>query len=242
MRIVNIIMSRGFVVLGMHRGGTSLTAGFLSSLGVNFGHNLMPPTSINEKGHFEDKEGMWLNEIILTDRRCTWYDLRGWDWEKRPKDTPPNSVQSNYRYTEMFVTSVIQRLEYGYEFWGIKDPRLCVTLPFWYEVLKNKDVTYIKVERDKESNVASMLRAEWFREWPREAAENRCNELYDTYHKLIDTFLEEKKVNVIKVDPDNLIRDPESFIKAINIDPPVPNILEALRFIDPSLYHKKEDK
>lgn len=47
-------MSKVLVVAGMHRSGTSLTAGWLHKCGISMGVNLMTGGFGNPKGHFED--------------------------------------------------------------------------------------------------------------------------------------------------------------------------------------------
>ena len=44
------------IVAGMHRSGTSLTAGLLARLGIDMGRDLVPADRANPRGYFEDVE------------------------------------------------------------------------------------------------------------------------------------------------------------------------------------------
>ena len=56
--IITPSVKQTVVILGMHRSGTSLTAGILHLLGVNMGDRLLPADKFNAQGYFE-------NQIIL---------------------------------------------------------------------------------------------------------------------------------------------------------------------------------
>ena len=66
----------GFVVLGMHRSGTSMLSGLLvEGFGYKTGAPLMQPTSDNEKGYFELLPAVRQNHVFLYDqlqRRDAW--------------------------------------------------------------------------------------------------------------------------------------------------------------------------
>ena len=54
------------LVLGMHRSGTSTLAGVLNILGIELGSSLLPPTTENTKGYFENQYIMSLNETLFS--------------------------------------------------------------------------------------------------------------------------------------------------------------------------------
>ena len=59
-------MKKIFIVLGMHRSATSLTAGILSSYGMYAGtdESLLEADKDNQRGFFENKEIFLLDEAI----------------------------------------------------------------------------------------------------------------------------------------------------------------------------------
>ena len=61
-------------VIGMHRSGTSATAEALGRLGLALpsSEELVPATRTNERGHFESKTLVRLNERLLTAVGGTW--------------------------------------------------------------------------------------------------------------------------------------------------------------------------
>ncbi len=63
---MGVKMKKIFIVLGMHRSATSLTAGLLFSYGMYAGNekDLLEANKSNPKGFFENKKIFLLNEII----------------------------------------------------------------------------------------------------------------------------------------------------------------------------------
>jgi GT2 family glycosyltransferase len=117
---------RVVVVLGMARTGTSATMRILNILGVEVGqeeHLLAPIEDVNEKGFFEHYEIMRLNSVLL--RRL------GGSWHEPPP--MPAGWESDRRLGGLRArAAAIIRKDFGDKpLWGFKDPRTCLTLPFW---------------------------------------------------------------------------------------------------------------
>lgn len=123
----------GVIVLGMHRGGTSATAGALRALGLSPGleGGLKGPTSVNEAGFWEQELLNEINESLL--------ERFGGSWQGPPDFTPgwfsadalePDRLRAADRFREVFVS----------EPWVWKDPRNCLTLPFWLEAVDVRPV------------------------------------------------------------------------------------------------------
>ncbi len=112
------------IVLGMHRSGTSATAGLLSLLGINVGENLLPQNEFNLKGYFVPKSIVETNDAILKSLDSSWYDISELDIK---------SVNSYY--SKEHLTSILAK-EFNPDSPAklIKDPRLCKTLPIWKAV------------------------------------------------------------------------------------------------------------
>jgi 2-polyprenyl-3-methyl-5-hydroxy-6-metoxy-1,4-benzoquinol methylase len=116
-------------VLGMHRSGTSLITRVLNLLGVYLGpeEHLMAPNTDNPKGFWEHDPFKRLNDEILEKLGGTWHEppMFGAGWE-----TSPELSELRKR-----ARALIQDDFASAELWGWKDPRLCLTLPFWQRLL-----------------------------------------------------------------------------------------------------------
>lgn len=122
-------MKKIFIVLGMHRSATSLTAGILYSYGMYTGkeENLLKANKNNQRGFFENKEIFLLDEAIW----CEHGIYSGAYLEKI-------NLFKNTKY-ENEINGIIKNL---FEKSGnkqdifIKDPRMCVTFPVWKKEIK----------------------------------------------------------------------------------------------------------
>lgn len=122
-------MSEAVFVLGMHRSGTSLVAGVMRILGVDFGPDsqLMAPNPTNRKGFFEHIPLNGINVEVLT--------RLGGDWCVPPNFTP--GWEDSVSLAELRKEAVrrIQESFGASPLWGFKDPRTCLTFPFWRKVV-----------------------------------------------------------------------------------------------------------
>lgn len=124
---------RAVVVLGMHRGGTSAVAGQLHRLGVDFGPRLMPANADNPSGYYEHNDVVNLHDRFLLRLDATWdalfppvYDPARWDALAPAPGLPT--------YREELLALLRRDFPAGAPTlapWGLKDPRLCLLLPWW---------------------------------------------------------------------------------------------------------------
>jgi hypothetical protein len=116
-------------ILGMHRSGTSVLARVLNLLGVDLGppEQMMPAAPENPKGFWEHLAVMQVNDAILQRLGGTVLDPPGLaeGWANDPKI-------ADLRQT---ARALVARDFANAAMWGWKDPRTCLTLPFWQEVL-----------------------------------------------------------------------------------------------------------
>jgi hypothetical protein len=109
-------------VTGMHRSGTSMVARLLNVCGLDLGpeRDLLPPAFDNPAGFWENADFVRLNDALLR--------ARGGSWE-RPPAMPGADGELRGR-----ALGLVGRLA-GRGPWGWKDPRCCLTLPFWRALL-----------------------------------------------------------------------------------------------------------
>lgn len=116
-------------VLGMHRSGTSVVARLLNLLGVYLGPEecLVRPGFDNLKGFWEHQQIIDLNDEIL--KKFGGHHLAAPilpdAWEK---SLELDLLKSRAR-------AIISRDFGSSDLWGWKDPRTCLTLPFWQQLL-----------------------------------------------------------------------------------------------------------
>jgi len=120
-------------ITGMHRSGTSMVAKMLNSGGLCLGAEsaLVAPSRDNPGGYWENKNFVSINNEILGEFSSSWdYPRRlpdGWQFD-----------QKMLRYRAR-VEVLLQGLS-DHEPWGWKDPRACLTLPFWADILPQTKV------------------------------------------------------------------------------------------------------
>jgi GT2 family glycosyltransferase len=120
---------RPFIVAGMHRSGTSLTASVLAACGVDMGSDLLPADAQNVPGYFEDRAFLAFQRKLLT-RACTSQD--GWpDWgfcrSGRLDGTVVAAAEDEARRLAASRMASART-------WGWKDPRTTMLLDLWADV------------------------------------------------------------------------------------------------------------
>ena len=140
------------VVLGMHRSGTSALTKALEVFGIKLGKKLMPAQPENSKGYFEDLDLVAINESILEKMCNHWASLL--PIEANDFISPLFSAER-----EKAQKMVKNKISEGVPF-GLKDPRMCKTMPFWQELLKKESlrVGYILAVRNPDEVASSLER------------------------------------------------------------------------------------
>ncbi|HRY36597.1 MAG TPA: hypothetical protein P5230_01795 [Candidatus Magasanikbacteria bacterium] len=185
------------LILGMHRSGTSALSGVLNILGLDFGDKLMPPTKDNSKGYFENQNLYFINEKILKILGTTWDDIGEF-----PSDFLKNPELEQIRKE---LKEVIKKELADKKIFGIKDPRLCLLLPLYEEVLKDFgcEIKTITVWRNEVEIAESLQKRDSF---DFEKSIKLCRKYWDILEKNISN--KEK----ITVNFDELLNDPETII------------------------------
>lgn len=121
--------NRGVCITGMHRSGTSMVARLLNLCGLYLGPDIrmMPPDEGNPAGYWQNLDMDQISEDLLTHFSGGWdflLPIMPPDWEKQPdlkplRDRAYELIDANSSHFP----------------WGWKDPRACLTLPFWNSLL-----------------------------------------------------------------------------------------------------------
>jgi len=134
------------MVVGMHRSGTSLITNWLHHCGLQVGERLVAANLGNEEGHFEDVEFLRIHEEILQSNDL---NSRGLVFDK--------DIDISLYQVEK-LKSVIKVKNQRYKQWGWKEPRTCLFLNLYRELLPNSK--YLVIVRDYQSVVNSLLKRE----------------------------------------------------------------------------------
>jgi glycosyltransferase involved in cell wall biosynthesis len=132
-----------YLVLGMHRSGTSLTTQLLHYAGVYTGKQKdhLQPSQHNPKGYWELKELVKLDRMLLY--------LAGGDSYSPPSSDSLRTIRAAPR-----IKNLLGYFD-GYRKWGMKDPRLCLTFPI-FEPHLPEDTKLIWVKRNPKSIAKSL--------------------------------------------------------------------------------------
>jgi hypothetical protein len=116
-------------VMGMSRSGTSLTTRILNLAGVYLGpaKRLLWHPRTNADGHWESRPMLTFNEWLLKSLGGTW---------RNPPDMPPGWERAPTLAKERCAARRFTEQTFGDRpLWGWKDPRNCLTLPFWQNLI-----------------------------------------------------------------------------------------------------------
>jgi hypothetical protein len=120
-------MSKHIIVLGMHRGGTSLVANLLHRWGAYAGQaqQLLAADQNNQQGYWEYLPLIQLNQQLLNSVGASWFIPPGQDEEKAIENL---AADPGYKRR---AEQLLAEMRKGGQDWFWKDPRLTILLPFW---------------------------------------------------------------------------------------------------------------
>jgi hypothetical protein len=133
----------------MHRSGTSVITNILSKAGFYLGEesDLMNGNQWNPDGYFERWSLAIVNDIILYLAGGTWH-------------SPPAEENIFRLRLDPKIESLLKSYE-GQKQAIIKDPRMCLTLPVWENLLTD-NVRFVHIIRKPEAIATSLLRRDGF--------------------------------------------------------------------------------
>ncbi len=182
-------MTNGVMVVGMHRSGTSAVTRVINLMGVPLGRaDDMYTAHDNPSGHWESRTLCDLNDVILR-------VFGGFDMAMPPM--PRSWLRSPRAESLRDVMRASFRDIYQTDRWLWKDPRTCLTLPLWRQVLD--DFCVVFVIRDAGAVTRSLNRREGL-------PISFCYALWDDYNRRAVTGL--AGLPVVTVDFDSMMKDP----------------------------------
>lgn len=137
------MQNKTLIIAGMHRSGTSLITQWLYRCGLHVGENLLGSGVGNEDGHYEDME--FYNFQVQALRNMQLHDSGIID---HPVDSLNTSEKEKLR-------EIIVRRNKAVGEWGWKDPRTCLFLKEYRELIP--EAYYLVVFRDWKTTVSSLI-------------------------------------------------------------------------------------
>ncbi|TMI72956.1 MAG: hypothetical protein E6H09_08190 [Bacteroidetes bacterium] len=135
------------IITGMHRSGTSVITQWLRRCGLPVGERLEPAGIGNADGHFEDADFLEIHQQFLKARKIP---SSGFTSSPFRSLTPLEK--------EPLVSLLVEKND-QHEQWGWKEPRTCLFLDVYKELIPS--AFYLVVVRDYKATVNSMLQREY---------------------------------------------------------------------------------
>lgn len=209
-----------FILAGMHRSGTSMFARFMHESGINMGSEFYFDDSSNKYGHYEDMDFLILQRNELANQ------FGGEDW----------LVFHPFAHSDDFARKAsllfAKKADLNVEnHWGWKDPRTTLFLKYWQTL--NPEIRFIFLVRKPEAVVNSLCRLLKTR-WSISQKAKYLKTYIHYNHEILTFCRQHGQSNVVVVDHEQLIGNPEAIIPKIN---------SAVGFnFDPKLFQELFDK
>jgi hypothetical protein len=120
-----------FVILGMHKSGTTLVAQILHHSGINMGEDFDSQVSYDEGNKYERETAVALNLNILGVSNFKIIDV---PTPKQLDLTPQQRLR---------MREIVQNCNETYTHWGFKDPRTTLVYPLWRSELPEHKIIAI---------------------------------------------------------------------------------------------------
>jgi hypothetical protein len=135
--------NRILIITGMHRSGTSLLTQWLHKCGLHVGDRLVGATIGNEDGHFEDVDFFEWHRATLREQA---FPDNGFIYQPLT-DLSPEQLQG--------LKMLLDGKNASRRQWGWKDPRTCLFLDFYRQLLPQ--ARYLVIWRNYRSVVSSLI-------------------------------------------------------------------------------------
>jgi Sulfotransferase family len=127
---------RQIVVLGMHRSGTSATTALINSLGAFVGSDeeLTGASSENPRGFFERRDLRRVCDALLHSAGADWWKIADFDIARVPQEVVVEKGAE--------IERILANLD-KHGTWVMKEPRLCLLLPFFRRYLQRPVAVFV---------------------------------------------------------------------------------------------------
>lgn len=149
---------RLFVVLGMHRSGTSALCRCLHTMGINLGSNLNPPHETNPKGFWEDLNILEFNENLLATLGMRWDTFAPMSVERVQSIQKAELIEQAKAMLGSKISGSDNKL------FGFKEPRTTKLFAFWQKAFQGEPyrVSYLLPYRNPLSVALSLNKRDGF--------------------------------------------------------------------------------
>lgn len=217
-RAVMTQAARPLLILGMHRSGTSCLAGCMEEAGLYLGAvNKAAP--FNKKGNRENRDVMALNDAVLRSA--------GAAWNAPPATAPVWSDEARATLQSLAASYPADRA------WGLKDPRVLLTLDGWIEALNPR---FVGTFRHPVEVCASLRRRAEAWKSPMDAEE--ALSLWTAYNERLAELHERSPFPVLRYDQpvEDYYEKVRSLARALGLPAP-----DAIGFLDRDLKNEVAD-
>ena len=212
-------------IVGMHRSGTSALTAAFCACGATTGEDVLAPMEgVNSEGFWEDRRTVELNEALLHNAGLEWYRVR--------RDSHLLAfTEDDYERGRAIVTRGFG----GGAVEVVKDPRFCLTLPFWLKVCEDVGVVakVCVIVRNADEVAQSLGKRDAF-------PLSYGLRLTDDYQYHID-LLEGQYGPFVQTDYDRLLASPAAELGRLSGELQLPQLADThavLRVIKPALKHQ----
>lgn len=139
--------SKILVIAGMHRSGTSLLSQWLHRCGLNLGEYLLGAAVGNVEGHFEDMDFLRFHEDTLVANNSSRYGFIH------------KSIAKLTTYQKEKLKGIISFKSKVNEQWGWKEPRTCLFLDHYREIIP--EAYYLIIVRNFNATVSSLIQRDF---------------------------------------------------------------------------------
>lgn len=132
-----------YVILGMHKSGTTLVSQILHHSGINMGDEINAQTSYDQGNQYEREATKALNIEIM---RANGYEESNWrkvvsgTVDRDHSLADPQVLTEGQRWR---MREIISECNGRYTRWGFKDPRTCLLYPLWASELPEHKIIAI---------------------------------------------------------------------------------------------------
>lgn len=228
----------GFIILGMHRSGTSMLAGLLhQGAGYQVGEPLIEAGFDNEKGFFELLPAVLQNDEFLNAQNADWSNnVIAYDPEKGLRDMETGVVK--FKEGKKALTFLNSKESVP---WMQKDPRMCVTLPTWLPLLDTEPAIVFSYRHPLEVAMSLKKRQNFLLE--------RGLRLWIVYN--MRAVQNSRNLCRIVTSEDEILSNPRKEVQRVSdeltskcgVPAPLGKIKQSIvdEFVDPRLQHNKKD-